>query len=118
MVFNAGLENMNDEQRQAALTAREQPRAQNANTGLADLMMGQGANMMAGRQFGGRQGQGGQGGQGRGAPAAVTRNLWYINDEGRLSVMQVRIGASSGSYTIIRAPDDLEGKQVILREKI
>jgi HlyD family secretion protein len=119
MVFNASLENMNDEQRQSALKAREQTKAQNAgqtsNTGLADLMMGQGANM--GRQFnpGGRQGQG----QGRSAaPRVVMRNLWYINDEGKLGVTQVLIGISSGSFTEIRAADDLEGKQVILREKV
>jgi len=123
MVFNAGLKNMNDEQRQAALGAREQTKAQNvsqnANTGLTDLMMGggQGANM--GRQFnpGGRQGQGQ--GQGRNnARTAAMRNLWFINDEGKLDVMQVRIGISSGSFTEIRAADELEGKQVILREKI
>jgi HlyD family secretion protein len=123
MVFNASLENMNEEQRQAALGAREQPRAQNvsqpANTGLADLMMGggQGPNMMGGRQFnsGGRQEQG----QGRNAaPAVVMRNLWYINNEGKLDVMQVRIGISSGSFTEIYAPADLEGIQVILRERI
>jgi hypothetical protein len=122
MVFNASLENMNEEQRQAALTTREQTIAQNVsqttNTGLAGLMSG-GTNMMTGRQFnpGGRQGQGQ--GQGRNAAQAVVmRNLWYINDEGKLDVMQVRIGISSGSFTEIRAADDLEGKQVILRERI
>jgi len=124
MVFNASLENMNDEQRQAALTAREQPRAQNAgqpaNTGLTGLMTGgQSANMMAGRQFnpGGRQGQGQ--GQGRNsASRVVMRNLWYVNNEGKLDVMQVRIGISSGSFTEIHSTDDLEGKQVILKEKV
>jgi HlyD family secretion protein len=122
MVFNASLENMNDEQRKTALTARDQTRMQNVsqttNAGLTDLMMGQGANM-GGRQFnpGGRQGTGQ--GQGRNPAAAVVmRNLWYINDEGKLDVMQVRIGISSGSFTEIRAADDLEGKQVILKEKI
>jgi len=123
MVFNASLENMNDEQRQAALTAREQVKAQTVsqttNTGLTDLMMGSGSGMMGARQVnpGGRQGQGQ--GQGRGAaPAVVMRNLWYINDEGKLDVMQVRIGISSGSFTEIRPVDDFEGKQVILREKV
>jgi HlyD family secretion protein len=125
MVFNASLENMNDEQRQAALSAREQIRAQTvsqtANTGLTDLMMGggQGAGMMGARQAGGRQGQGQGQGQGRSAASAVVmRNLWYINDEGKLDVMQVRIGISSGSFTEIRTADDFEGKQVILREKV
>jgi HlyD family secretion protein len=125
MVFNASLDNMNDEQRLAALGTREQPRAQNVsqapNTGLTDLMMGggQGPNMMGGRQFnaGGRQGQGQ--GQGRNAaPAIVMRNLWYINNEGKLDVMQVQTGISSGSFTEILTVVDLEGKQVILREKV
>jgi HlyD family secretion protein len=129
MVFAASLENMSDEQQQAALVSREQPRAQNVNqapnagTGLTDLMMGGGqvpGMMGGGRQFnagGGRQGQGQ--GQGRtAAPAIVMRNLWYINNEGKLEVMQVQTGISSGSYTEIRAGFDLEGKQVILREKI
>jgi HlyD family secretion protein len=125
MVFNASLENMSEEQRQSALLAREQPKAQNvsqtANTGLTDLMGGgQGTNMMAARQFnpGGRQGQGQGQRQGRNTTAAVMRNLWYINNEGKLDVMQVQIGISSGSFTEIRATDDLEGKQVILKEKV
>jgi HlyD family secretion protein len=127
MVFAASLENMSDEQQQAALVSREQPRAQNVNqapntgTGLTGLMMGGGqvpGMMGSGRQFnagGGRQAQG----QDRNvAPAVVMRNLWYINNEGKLEVMQVQTGISSGSYTEIRAGFDLEGKQVILREKI
>jgi HlyD family secretion protein len=124
MVFNASLENMNDEQRQTALMSRAQSKAQNVsqtNAGLTDLMTGgQSTNIMAGRQFSaGRQGGAGQGqGQGRSA-AVIMRNLWYINDEGKLDVMQVRIGISSGTFTEIRpAADDLEGKQVILKEKV
>jgi len=128
MVFNAGLENMNEEQRMAALTSREQPRAQNVSqpantgTGLTDVLMGGGqgpGGFGGGRQFnaGGRQGTGQ--GQGRNAaPAVVMRNLWYINSEGKIDVMQVRTGISSGSFTEIYAADDLEGKQVVLREKI
>jgi len=134
MVFNASLENMNDEQRQSALVSREQPRAQPvsqvANTGLTDLMMGggqapnmmgggQAPNMMGGRQFtqgGGRQGQ--TQGQSRAAQTVVTRNLWYINSDGKLEVMEVRTGISSGSYTEIYTSADLEGTQVILRERV
>jgi len=138
MVFNASLENMNEEQRVAAMVSREQPRAQNVNqspnntgnnagAGLTSVLMGGGAGGRApggfgGGQFtagGGRQGQGqGQGQSRTAAPAIVMRNLWYVNNEGKLEVMQVRTGISSGSYTEIYAGDDLEGKQVILREKI
>jgi HlyD family secretion protein len=132
MVFNAGLVNMNDEQRQAAIEARTQAKAQqvqnpgqNTNTGLQSLMMprvavGGGPRAGAG---GGRQGQGqqpraGEGG-GRQREQVVMRNLWYIGDDGKLEVMRVRTGISSGSFTEIRSRDeDLEGRQVILKEKI
>jgi HlyD family secretion protein len=131
MVFNASLENMNEEQRIAAMVTREQPRAQNVNqgpnntgTGLTNVLMGggRGPGMTGGGQFnagGGRQGQGQGQRQGRNeAPVVVMRNLWYINNEGKIDVMQVQTGISSGSYTEIYAADDLEGRQVILREKI
>ena len=126
MVFNASLANMNDEQRKAAQEAREQAQAQaqnanqNANTGITSLMMGsgQGIRMMGGgsrQRAGARQG----GEQGRNAPPVVVmRNLWYVGDDGKLDVMQVRTGISSGSFTEIRSREDIEGKQVILREKI
>jgi HlyD family secretion protein len=129
MVFNASLENMNEEQRVAALGSREQPRAQNVsqspNTGgpgITDLLSGggRGAGGFGGGQFtagGARQTQG-QRQTRTEAPVVVTRNLWYVNSEGKLEVMQVRTGISSGSYTEIYAADELEGKQVILREKI
>jgi HlyD family secretion protein len=130
MVFNASLESMNDEQRQAAIEARAQAKeqeqnnrqnaAQNANSGITGLMMGSGQNM---RMPGGPRppGQGpGQGArQGRGAgQAIVMRNIWYIGDDGKLAVMRVRTGISSGSFTEIRSRENIEGKQVILREKI
>jgi HlyD family secretion protein len=126
MVFDAGLVNMSEEQRQAAIEAREQARTQaagsgnagqNANAGITSLMMGggQGVRLGGGRQPGQRQAP--EQGQGRNQ-AIVIRNLWYIGDDGKLEVMRVRAGISSGSFTEIRASDDLEGKQVILREKI
>jgi hypothetical protein len=123
MVFNAGLANMDDEQRKAALEARAQQGQkadQNANPSFTSLMMGGGGGMRAmgggGRQRAGvRQG----GDQGRNAPPVIVmRNLWYIGDDGKLDVMQVRTGISSGSFTEIRSREDIEGKQVILREKI
>jgi len=126
MVFNAGLANMNDEQRKAAQEARAQAQAQtqaqnsgqNANAGITGLMMGGGGGGMrmmgGGRQRGARQGE-----QGRNAPPVIVmRNLWYIGDDGKLEVMQVRSGISSGSFTEVRSREDIEGKQVILREKI
>jgi HlyD family secretion protein len=128
MVFNAGLANMNDEQKQAAVDARTEARAaqtqnsgQNANTGLQSRMSG-GTNQQAMRMMGGggrQRGQGGGQAQGRReAPTVVMRNLWYMNGDGKIEVMQVRTGISSGSFTEIFADDDFEGRQFILREKI
>jgi HlyD family secretion protein len=129
MVFNAGLENMSGEQRQAAIEARAQERAQasasqsqNANAGITGIMMGPQPTprMMGtgGRQAAGAQGQQRQAGQGRSA-AVVMRNLWHINGDGKLEVMRVRTGISDGSFTeIISAEENLEGIQVILREKL
>jgi HlyD family secretion protein len=137
MVFNASLKNMDEEQRVAAMVTREQPRAQNvsqtpnnagnpAGAGLTGVLMGSGGGRAVGGfggggQFtagGGRQGQGQGQGRNAAAPVIVMRNIWFINSEGKIDVMQVQTGISSGSFTEIRGAEDLEGMQVILREKI
>jgi HlyD family secretion protein len=123
MVFNASLANMNEDQRLAAIEAREQTRAQasqqrqnqNTNQGFTQILMGQQGNQRMGRQSGGNQSGAGQG---RGSPAVVMRNLWFINNDGRLDVIQVRTGISDGSFTEVFVSEDLEDKQVILRERI
>jgi len=129
MVFNASLENMDDEQRQAAIEARaaqtggQQP-SQNSSSGITDLMMGQQSGVRmpgAGRQAGGTQGRQAslQGaGQGRSQNAVVMRNFWFMNDEGKLDVMQVRTGISDSSFTEVFLGEEFEGRQVILRERI
>jgi HlyD family secretion protein len=127
MVFNAGLENMDEEQRKAAQKAREEARAQaqtagqnaNQSAGITGLLGGGGQMRMMGGRSGGRQrpGQGDRPDR-NGEQAIVMRNLWYINGEGKLEVMRVRTGISSGSFTAIYSREDMEGKQVILREKI
>ena len=119
MVFTASLAAMNDEQRQAAIEAREQQakeaqsaaKDQNAGGGLTGLMTG---NSAAGRRMWDRM----IGQEGGTASAVVMRNLWYINGDGRLEVMQVEAGITNGSFTEIRPLVDIEGKQVIMREKI
>jgi hypothetical protein len=123
MVFNASLANMNDEQREAAIEARGEAQAaaqsarQNSNTGITGLLTGpQGGQRMGG---GGRQGQGAQQGQGSGSRnTVVMRNLWFINGEGKLDVIQVRTGISDGSFTEIFTAEELEGREFILRERL
>jgi len=123
MVFNASLVNMTEEQRQAAVAARNAQAApsaqtQNAAPNITTLMMGSsGAQRRprpSGDQSDGR----------RSAPAVVMRNLWFINGEGKFEVIQVRTGISDGSSTQIYEDDaqqklrELEGLQVILRERL
>ena len=121
MVFNASLANMTEEQRQAAIEAREQQaqsarqtQSQNTNQGITQIMMGGSQ-----RPGGGRQASGGQRSQAGGrASVIVMRNLWFINSEGKLDCMQVRTGISDGSFTEIYLTEEMEDMQVILREKV
>ena len=121
MVFDASIADLDEEHRKAAIEARAQMQAQaaqnqgqNNGPGLQNLMSGNMPNMrMMGRLPNQRQGQ-----ERGAAPAVVIRNLWFISDDGKLGVMRVQTGISSGSFTEIRAADNLEGKQVILREKV
>ena len=119
MVFNADLEHLSDEQRQAVVEARAQSQSQNqnqtqnANTGLAGLMMGQGT-----RRMGFPSMQGANQGQGRTQATVVMRSLWRLAGDGKLEVIRVATGISSGSFTEIRSLEELEGRQFILREKI
>jgi len=127
IVFNASLANMNEEQRQAAIEARasnasseQQRQNQNANSGITGLMTGLqqgGGGPRVMTTGGGRQAPQGAG-QGRGAQAVVMRNLWFVNGDGRLDVMQVRIGISDGSSSEVFLPEDFEERQFILREKV
>ena len=131
MIFRSSIADLDDEQRRTATEARDKARqeadargrgGQGANA-VTSLMMG--GNSGAGRVMtppggGGRnQGQRQQGqNPGRGANVPVIRHLWYVNEDGGLEVMQVRAGISNGSFTEIVVPDEMEGFQVILRERI
>jgi HlyD family secretion protein len=124
MVFAAGLAGMDEEQRQAAVEARAQTQARNAqntgqnqNSGITDLMMGQSGT--AARMLGGQGARRNTQEQARPTrEAIVMRNLWYIGGDGRLEVTRVRAGITNGSLTAIYPIEDLENKQVILRERI
>ena len=132
MVFNASIENLNEEQRQAAITERNQAQAgtqqgasgqtnRNADMGLTSLVMGgQGTRGGVPRVMtgGGQRGGGGQGQNVLSQKTVVLRNIWYMNSEDKLEVMQVRSGITNGSLTEIEADTNIEGRQVILREKI
>jgi HlyD family secretion protein len=131
IVFNAGLRDMDEDQRKAAAEARTRmlaeqaanptPVASSSGTGLAGLVTPAGGGRGMG---GGPPPQGQQTGQRTGqrpagaGNAPVMRNLWYINSEGKIDVLRVRAGVTNGTNTEIRTNEDLEGMQFILREKI
>ncbi|MDR0322821.1 MAG: efflux RND transporter periplasmic adaptor subunit [Treponema sp.] len=128
MVFNASLSNMDERQQAAAIEARAaaaqtsaQQQNQTSTNAVTSLMMGGGNQMRGGMMTGGggRQGGSAQGtGQVRNTSQIVMRNLWFINREGKLDVMQIRTGISDGSNTQVFLNEDFEGLKVILREKI
>ena len=124
MVFNASLANMSEEQKQAAIEARAaerpaQSRPAQTAPSITTLMMGPQPTQRGMTSGGQRPPSGAQQGGGRN-PAAmiVMRTLWFFNSDGRLEVMQVRTGISDGSSTQIISEEELEGQQVILRERL
>jgi HlyD family secretion protein len=129
MVFNAGIEGLDDEQRKAAIEARAQSQAASGQTANAPSGMG-----LAGMVTGNVPARGGRLGGGPGNAAArqpasarrgssmenavVMRNLWFITGEGKLDLLRVRTGISNGTDTEIVTTDDIEGARFILRERI
>ena len=132
MIFYASLEGMNEDQREAAIAARNEtqgstsqqgtpqasrPQQQSVNTGIAGIVSGGGMP----RGFGGMMPMTvqGQPGQTRAAISVAYRNLWFINEQGALEVIRVLTGIASGSNTELLVFDDsLDGRQFILRERI
>jgi HlyD family secretion protein len=130
LVFNAGLQGMNEEQRAAALAAREPAKTaaapgQSQSSGLNNIMMGAPPGGMRGMGMGGgrppsqqaRTPAGGESGQ-RQRSAVTLRTMWYLNSDGKPAVLRVRAGISNGTSTEVSALDDIEGRQIIVREKI
>ena len=119
MLFSASLANMNEEQRNAAVTARTQQQSQqsrnqqNNQGGLASIMGGMGGPRMMTMPGGGSNTR-----QSGDRTAPVMRNLWLINGEGKLEVIQVRTGISDLSLTEIFVGAEYEGMQVIMRERL
>jgi len=110
MVFTASLANMDDDRRRAAIEAREKAQAARnpgQNAGLKKLFEQSQTPRPPTRHAG----------EGK-REAVVMRNIWYLNGEGKLEVVSVQTGSTDGSLTEILSADSLEGKEVILREKL
>jgi HlyD family secretion protein len=122
LVFNAGLEGMDETRRAAAVAARAEAQKQaaqgsgNSQAGLAGLLMPGGGRMM--------RGPGGNRNQGQGSaesPPAPPKPLWYLDSGGRPACFLVRAGSSDGVRTEISPLSEgakLEGLSVILRERV
>lgn len=109
------------------LAAERNAPAQNTNTGIGNLFMGGGQN--ARMMGGGRQPaittaqvrtQAAMDGNPRspGTAQRQERSLWFLNEEGRPELKRVETGITNGTFTEILFPQDLEGRQFILRERI
>ncbi|MDR3277082.1 MAG: efflux RND transporter periplasmic adaptor subunit [Treponema sp.] len=138
MEFTASIRGLSDDEQKAAQEARQQAaQLAAANTGgqsgagLTSFMGGAagggamravaGPGMPAGGMgFGGTGASTARTGNRTGAAPTVTpKTLWYITGEGKLDCIQVLAGISDGSRTeITMVTGDLEGLQVILKEKI
>ena len=120
MQFNASLANMTDEEKQKAIEARKAAEADeaakqnsqtaNQNSGLSGLMMGSSRPrnlppLNPATQHALPQ------------PAIRYGYLWYLNN-GKLEVMQLQTGITDGKSTELRTKENIEGKQIILRDKI
>jgi HlyD family secretion protein len=134
MVFAASLKGMSAEDQRTAQAAREQAAGAQAaaassgapsGAGLAGIMGGGAARMITGG--GGRPGgmpaagtSGGTTAASRTAASSLTaKTLWRLNSEGKVDCIQVLAGISDGTRTEIHAAEgELEGMQVILREKV
>ncbi len=56
--------------------------------------------------------------QAAGATAGTAKTLWYLDQSGQYQALLVRAGVSDGSKTQLLDADELEGFQVILKEKV
>jgi len=112
MEFFASLANMDEAQQEAAIETRLQALSdrgvtQNSASGLVGLLTGARTRPAPLPPSGG------------GTRAAVVyRNIWYMNDEGKLEVIQVQTGITTSSLTEIISAEHLEGRQVIARERL
>jgi hypothetical protein len=129
--FQAELSLLSPDERAKAIAAKEKKGTGSATgskktTGLTSLMMGGGPRAPGGFNRGGTSSKNGTRsavGNGAGAagqqPAkAETKNVWYLDDRGALAVMKVTVGVSDGTNTEIVPSGELEGKKVIVKEKV
>jgi HlyD family secretion protein len=128
LIFNAGLKNLSETERAAAIAARAEAQkaaqasgSQNSQAGLAGLLMPGGGRMMRGAGGGGGRTQAGGGRAPGEAPPSPPKPLWYLDGSGKPACLLVRTGVSDGIRTEISPlsqDDNPESLNIILREKV
>ena len=116
-VFHAKLNIMSENEKKVATAAyakAQEAKAASANTdkksGLSSLVMPQ---IPVRRAQGQPQQQGSKASSG-----ANIKTIWFINNEGLLDVLAVRTGINNGTNSEILTDANLEGKKIILKERI
>jgi len=118
-VFFAKLNIMSEHEKKVAMEAytkaqeAKQAAANSGNkqSGLSSLVMPQ---IPVRRATGGAQPQQAN----KSTPGANIRTLWYLNNEGQMEVIAIRTGINNGSFTEIITDENIEGKKIILKERI
>lgn len=134
MEYAASITNLSADQQKTAL-AEYDANIKSANTAIKSTKTTQGTGLSS-ILSGGGPGMGGPGGPGgkssssdsstesattstlaASSAAVVKKPLWYLDTQGKLAVRMVSPGSTNGTNTEIIGADDLEGAQIILREK-
>lgn len=128
--FLAGLSGLSEAERQKAIMDRAAAQKIGStataprSTGLNSLFSGAARNFARNRPAQGQRTTNGSGGgagnsatANGGQPAAPIKYLWNLNERGELDAIQIRTGITDGSNTEILSDENLEGRQVILKEK-
>ena len=127
-LFQAYLSLLSPDERAMAIEAKGKKGAVPATgtkkaTGLSSLMMGGGPRGFGRGGASSKQGArlpagNGTGANGQAAAVPETKNVWYLDDRGSLAVMKVSVGVTDGTNTEVIPSGDLEGKKIIVKEKV
>lgn len=124
LVFDAGLEGLSGEEleraREKAPASGDEGKSGGANqgrpAGLSSLLMGGGPR--GPRMSGGSGQRRAPGGGSVGGAGIASKNLWYLDGDGKLAAVKVIPGVSDGTNTAVTSAHDLEGMRIIVREGI
>lgn len=130
--YAAGITDLTAEQQKTAL-AEYDANIKSANTATKSAKTTQGTGLSSILSGPGMGGPGGPGGKSSSSDSlaetattstlaassavVVKKPLWYLDTQGKLAVRMVSPGSTNGTNTEIIGADDLEGSQIILREK-